>query len=106
MQDAQITFTRQVLDVAAAFVAEYEARQPLQTEMERALVLAYVLGVMRCNVEALWEELATSGVFGAADPRALFEECGGRGATMATLRQEAREELTRRGLIPATAEQG
>lgn len=98
--NARISFIPDILDAIARFLDAHEAEAPSRTELERALVVSYLLGVMRCSVDAVWDALAEGGVFGAADPRALFEECTREeGAVRADLEREALAGLAERGWL-------
>ena len=98
-QGDRITFVDQLLGAVEAFMHTYEQEHgALPGPLERALFVSYSLGVLRANVDAIWEALASSTVFGATDPRALFEEQAG-GADDA-MRAEARAALEARGWVP------
>ncbi len=102
-QGDRITFVDQLLGAVEGFMQSYEqAHGALAGPLERALFVSYSLGVMRANVDAIWEALAASSVFGSADPRALFEEQAG-GADDA-MRAEARAALEARGWVPQEGE--
>jgi hypothetical protein len=101
-EDGRIDFVSELMDVLESFLQEYEALQdPLQNELERGLVMAYVLGVMRCNLETIWDCVGQAPVFGTLKPRALFEEtCAGReGAIRRELQDSVKELLERRKLL-------
>jgi hypothetical protein len=90
-QDGTISFAAELVRLVDTFLAEYEAKQgPLRNDLERGLVISYVLGVMRCDLEALWDSVGQEPVFGALHPRAVLEEC-------ASL--EASDSADRRALI-------
>jgi len=71
----RITFVDEIMALVDQFLAEYGREHgPLESPAQRALVASYVLGVMRTDVDALWDGLAASPLFGRTDPRALFAE--------------------------------
>mgnify|MGYP000855540954 FL=1 len=99
----RISFIDQLLDAVEAFMLDYEQEHGgLPGPLERGLFVSYSLGVMRSNVDALWEMLAASSVFGAANPRALFEEQAG--GVDDDLRSEAQAALVARGWVPPGGE--
>lgn len=96
-ESAQIVFFEEILDAVERFLAEHQEEAPLQSDLERALAVAYLLGVMREEVDALWDGLASLGVFGGQNPRSLFEEFLAREAEVPqTLKEEAQERLLER----------
>jgi hypothetical protein len=101
-EDGKIDFVSELMDVLESFLEEYEALQsPLESELERGLVIAYALGVMRCNLETIWDCVGQAPVFGPLKPRALFEEtCTGReGAIRLGLQDSIKELLQKRELL-------
>jgi hypothetical protein len=101
-EDGRIDFVSELMDVLESFLAEYEVHKgPLQNELERGLVMAYALGVMRCNIESIWDCVGQAPVFGPLKPRALFEEtCAGRDdAVRLALQDSVKELLQRRSLL-------
>ena len=75
-EQGSVDFTSELLDLIDSFLTQYEGTRngPLG-ELERGLVICYVLGVMRCDLEAIWDSLGDAVVFGALRPQAVFEEC-------------------------------
>lgn len=99
--DGSFSFTEELTALVDAFLREYEgAKGALCNELERGLVMSYVLGAMLCDLELTWEVLCTSPVFGRLNPRVLYEECARLNAERDEARREIEEELARRGWIP------
>ena len=99
-EQGNINFATEFLDAIEAFMKEYEAREgALDSELERGLVVSYVLGVMRCDLEAIWDQLAKAAIFGALHPRAVFEQCTCDGPIAEHRRASIREELAKRGWV-------
>lgn len=95
----RISFVREIMEAVDTFLHEYEReRGPLPGPFERAAVASYLLGVMRTNLDAVWDGLAASRVFGKADPRALFAEVAPQNlGSDAALQDEVNHELAARG---------
>jgi hypothetical protein len=101
-EDGKIDFVSELMDVLESFLEEYEARQnPLENELERGLVMSYALGVMRCNLETIWDCVGQAPVFGPLKPRALFEEtcAAGEGAIRLALQDSIKRLLESRDLL-------
>ncbi len=100
-QEGTISFINELLGAMDSFIAEYEARRgPLTNDLERGLVLSYILGIMRCELETIWDCLARAPIFGDLHPRLVFEECLNKelpqnAARMALIEQE----LKKRGWV-------
>ena len=104
--DGSFSFTEEVMALVDAFLVEYEGTKgALSSDLERGLVVSYVLGAMLCDLELVWEALGSAPVFGRQDPRAIYEECVRRNADRSEARREVAEELARRGWIAAREEQ-
>lgn len=77
-EDGTISFVPELIDAIRAFLKEYEEKEgPLAGDLERGLVISYALGVMRCDLEAVWQTLGEAKAFQKLHPRDLFEECVG-----------------------------
>lgn len=77
--DETLDFTRELLDIIEQQLAEYEQlKGPLDDDLKRGLAVSYLLGVLHCNIDAIWDELATAPHFAAMHPRAMFEDCEGK----------------------------
>ena len=102
-QDGTISFLAELVTLVDTFLVEYEAqRGPLRNDLERGLVISYVLGVMRCDLEAVWDSLGQQPVFGTLHPRAVFDECACQEALDAGSRQAlVLQELHKRGWFHA-----
>jgi hypothetical protein len=99
--DGTFSFTEELMALVDAFLTEYEgAKGALGNDLERGLVMTYVLGAMLCDLELIWEALGRSPVFGPLDPLALYQECVQGNAGRSEARHEIEKELVRRGWIP------
>lgn len=100
-EDGTICFASELMETVDAFLFDYEAvRGPLDNEFQRCLAASFALGVMRRNIDAIWDRLAEEAVFGPLDPRKVFEECVGEcELETASLRMAVGEELRRRGWL-------
>ena len=100
-EDGRICFASELMETIDAFLSDYEAvRGPLPSELHRCLAVSYALGVMRRNIDTIWDRLAEEGVFGSLDPRRFFDECVGEcESETASLQASVEEELRRRGWL-------
>lgn len=100
-EDGTISFVRELLDLLDRFIHEYEEiRGPLGSDLERGLVITYLLGVLRCDAQAIGECVAKAPAFGNIHPRLVFEECVGRNPEIVAERQKwIAREISRRGWI-------
>ncbi len=74
--DGSISFVSELMDAVDAFLRTFAEEQgELDSELERALVMAYALGVLRCDLESIQTILGEAAVFGPVDPFALFDRC-------------------------------
>ena len=75
-QNGSISFVSEIMDAVDTFLREYESHQgPLRNDLERGLVISYVLGIMHCEMQKIWDELGTASAFGSLHPRLVFENC-------------------------------
>lgn len=75
-KDGTISFVSELVDTIHTFLQEYEEREgPLSGDLERGLIISYALGVMRCDLENVWQTLGEAKAFKKLHPRDLFEEC-------------------------------
>jgi len=97
-ENGGIGFVDEIIKAVDAFLAEYEATQgPCRNALERGLVVSYVLGVMHCQLDAVWNVLGESPVFGTLHPRTVFQECIVRDEqVLKALRQEILAKLSQR----------
>jgi len=102
-QDSNISFVPEIMDAIDDFLVDYQARQgPLRNDLERGLVISYLLGVMQCEMQRIWDELGKQPVFGSLHPRAVFEDCtsNDRDRQALTLRLDLiHQEFSRRGWV-------
>ena len=102
-QDANISFVQEIMDAIDAFLVDYQARQgTLRNDLERGLAVSYVLGIMHCEMQKIWDELGKAPAFGSLHPRLVFEDCTAmdRDSLAATRRLDLiRQEFSRRGWI-------
>ena len=100
-QGGTVCFALELIATVDAFLADCEAvRGPLPNDLDRCLTASYALGVMRRNIDTIWDRLAGEPVFGQLDPRQVFEECVGQcELETANLRAVVGEELRRRGWL-------
>ncbi len=101
-QECEISFVSPIMAMIDDFLANYEKlKGPLLNDLERGLVISYILGVMRCEVDTIWDSLGKSPLFGALHPRAVFEDCAEKDEAALTARQDLiTEELRKRGWVP------
>lgn len=99
--DGAISFVPELMDLLDDFLAEYESTEgPLRNDLERGLVLSYVLGVMCCEMEAIWDAMAQAPAFGSVHPKAVFENCAAPTTPRAMERaQRIGRELRDRGWL-------
>jgi hypothetical protein len=100
-QDGTITFRSELMEAIDTFLAEYETRKgPLSNDLERGLVISYILGMMCCELEAIWNCVGKAPVFSPLHPRIVFEECiQDDAAGMAGQESAIAEEIIRRGWL-------
>ncbi|MBC7316299.1 MAG: hypothetical protein H5T70_07760, partial [Chloroflexi bacterium] len=88
-EDGTISFVQELLDLLDRFLCEYEEiRGPLGSDLERGLVITYLLGVLRCDARAIGECVASAPAFGNIHPRLVYEECVGRNPEIVAERQK------------------
>lgn len=100
-QDGTICFASELMETVDGFLSDYEAaREPLPSEFDRCLAISYALGVMRRNIDAIWDRLAGEAVLGPLDPRKDFEEwVSETESETASLRESIGEEMRARGWL-------
>lgn len=101
-QKGTISFVSQIMAMIDDFLVDYEQlKGPLRNDLERGLVIFYILGIMRCDLEAIWDSLGQSPIFGSLHPRTIFEDCADRDeALLAAQRASILTELRKRGWVP------
>ncbi|MBC7264417.1 MAG: hypothetical protein H5T64_08675 [Chloroflexi bacterium] len=78
--DGTFDFLTELMTVVEDFLAEYERCEgPFRNSLEKGLVISYVLGTMRQDLDALWEALERAPVFRGVSPRRAYEEYGEAG---------------------------
>lgn len=98
-EDGRISFVSELVDAIQEFVKEYEEKEgTLSGDLERGLVISYALGVMRCDLEAIWRELGEAPIFERLHPRDLFEQCVGERLEDTEQKRAIREALRKRPL--------
>jgi hypothetical protein len=76
--DEGMDFTHELLYIIEHQLAEYEQiNGPLNDSLKRGLAVSYILGVLQCNIEAIWDELATAPHFATMHPKQMYEDCKG-----------------------------
>ena len=109
-EDGTISFIDELVQAVDTFLDEYQARKgAFRNDLERGLVISYVLGMMHCDLELLWNALGDAPVFGGLHPRVVFEDCVGHvdvgvGGPRRALATTLAEELRRRGWFEGSAE--
>ena len=100
--DGTIDFSVELVDALEQVMKTCESRLGQQADdLERGLTVVYLVGLMCCDLEAVWQALADHEVFGQLDPRHVYEECAALDAAPGIARrQRVMHELTRRGLLP------
>ncbi len=102
--DGRFDFGDELMELVDRFLAEYQAaRGPLRNDLERALVISYVLGMIRCDLECVWDCLGKAPIFGPLHPRVVFETCveEPNDPEMAARKREVIESMYRRGWFGA-----
>lgn len=74
--DGTIDFTSELLSLIEQFLREFEEIQgtPL-SGLDRALIIAYILQVMRCDLELVGKCLNRQSVFKLLPPEKVLEDC-------------------------------
>jgi hypothetical protein len=71
--DGSITFVPELLAAVDGFLIRYEERHgAAPSQLERALVVVYVLDVLRREAEEIADRVARSPAFSDSDPRELL----------------------------------
>lgn len=98
-EEGTISAVPELMDMIDTFLAEYEtAKGPPRNDLEHGLIIAYLLGVMQCDLNAIWDSLGEASVFRTLHPRTVFEECAGGDEPAASRRRsDMAEEFRRRG---------
>jgi len=88
-------FSNELIDTVTRFLIEYqEASGPFRNDLEKGLVISYILGTMRCDLEMIWDCLGENEVFGSLHPRAVFDNCAdGEDAASQQMRAHVKERI-------------
>jgi hypothetical protein len=74
--DGSFAFRTEILDAVDAVVQAYEAHVGDAPEgLERELLIAFVMGRMRCEMDLITDAMAASPTLEGVDPQDLYEEC-------------------------------
>ncbi|NLV74000.1 MAG: hypothetical protein GXY52_04860 [Chloroflexi bacterium] len=77
--EGNLSFTPELITLVEQVLSAYEAANgPLESDLQRGLAISFVLGYLHCNLDAIWDELATAPHFAAQHPREMFADCQGR----------------------------
>jgi len=74
--DGTFAFRTEILEAVETVVQAY--RQHVngdQTNLERELLITFVLGRMRCELDVIWEAMASSPTLDGLSPQSLYEKC-------------------------------
>jgi hypothetical protein len=98
-QNGTITFIPELMSVIESFLEEYESTEgALHNDLERGLVISYLLGVMNCELAAIWDSLDQVDAFETVHPRTVFESCAdGTAESLQQRRSRILEEMQRLG---------
>ncbi|MHB1296414.1 MAG: hypothetical protein ACYC4R_15660 [Anaerolineae bacterium] len=105
-EDGTFSFHAELMATIDAFVAEYEAvKGPFRNDLERGLVISYMLGVMRCDLETIWDAMGSWPMFGNLPPRAVVEDCiCGEGTSAGDRIEQVTEMFRQRGWLNTEGE--
>lgn len=74
--DGTFAFRAEILEAVESVVQAYERHvKGDQTGLERALLITFVLGRMRCELDIICEAMASSPTLDGLNPQSLYEEC-------------------------------
>ena len=98
----EITFVPELLAVIDRFVRQFEAASgPLSSDMERALLAIYGLGVLSHETDAAVSRIARAPGLADADARDLLRHVLGDDQWREDLLDRLDRELTLRGWVPS-----
>ncbi len=100
--DGTFAFREEILEAVDAVVQAYEDHVHAdQTELERELLITFVLGRICCELDVIWEAMASSPTLEGLDPQSIYEECVTENEAEKRRQASAMLELLReRGWIP------
>ena len=101
-QDGAIHFATELVALIDRFMQEYEqVAGPPASDLDRGLIIAYLLNVIRCDLELVGDCLNRQDVFGSLPPKRVLEECLKRDPQgMEQRREEVRRALYELGWLP------
>ncbi len=104
-QDGTIHFASEFVGLIDRFLQEYEeANGPPESDLDRGLIIAYLLHVMYCDLELLGECLSKQEIFGRLPPQRILEECTDRDPEeLEQRREQIRQALHEIGWLPLGA---
>lgn len=103
--DGTIHFASEFVGLIDGFLQEYaEVNGPPESDLDRGLIIAYLLKVMCCDLELLGECLSQQEVFGNLPPQRVLEECSDRDpAELAERREQVRQAFQKVGWLSVEA---
>jgi hypothetical protein len=104
-QDGTIFFASELVGLIDRFLQEYgEVMGSPQSDLDRGLIIAYLLNVMCCDLELLGDCLKKQHVFGNLPPQRVLEECTDRDPDeLAERREQIQQALHEVGWLPLEA---
>lgn len=74
--DGTFAFQEEFLEAIDAVVQAYERHiNGDQSDLERELLITFVLGRMCCELDIIWQAMGTSPTLDGLGPRNIYEEC-------------------------------
>lgn len=101
-EDGTIYFASELVSLIDRFMQEYEELEgPPQSDLERGLIIAYLLNIMCCDLELLNDCLSKQRVFGSLPPGRVLQECMDRDPReLERRREQIRQALYKAGWLP------
>jgi hypothetical protein len=101
-QDGTIYFATELVALIDRFLREYQEREgPLQCDLDRGLVIAYLLDVMRCDLDLLGDCLDRQDLFRDLSPKRVLAECAKRDPDgLERRREQVQRALQEAGWLP------
>ncbi len=101
-QDGSIHFAGELVSLIDRCLDEYREVQGMpDNPLERGLIIAYMMEVMRCDLELLGDCLNGEDVFKGLSPDEVLRECSGNSSDeLESRREKLREMLYDRGWLP------
>ncbi|MGI6367613.1 MAG: hypothetical protein ACOX2L_04495 [Anaerolineae bacterium] len=100
--DGTIHFAEELLTLVEHFVLEYQEHEgPFEDDLERALVVAFALSALECDLGLLRDCVERQPMFKHIQPQNVLDECSERDIEVLTRRrQEVAGALRERGWLP------